>query len=234
MRVWFHLCLVLAVGCGQTGQDYVDYPIVGRGTGPITFESGDWHVELDQALVAFGPVYFCATSGASSDLCPTAMAELRGSGAVDVAVPSVQALGTVRGTTGAIHSATYDFGISWFATMPEAAATTHAAGGHSAHFEGTASNGTVSYGFVADVDVIPQTQGARAVQGAHAEADIQSADALVEVAFDAAAWWRPVRFDDLATATDDPVDVSQFPKAINALVIGMTASAPPTFEWRAP
>lgn len=91
--------------------------------------------------------------------------------------------------------------------------------------------GTTEFRFVADVDVLPQIQGSRAVQGARVTADVRDASVRVDVRFDPSAWWRSVDFRELEALGGDPVVAPAGSRAMNAVVIGMTATTPPTFEW---
>ena len=74
------LSLVVAApalgACSGTGQPEVAYQAFAAAKAPATIQAGDWSVTLDEASVAFGPVYFCAASSGSADLCETAVGEL--------------------------------------------------------------------------------------------------------------------------------------------------------------
>ena len=230
------LILTLALGlashgCGETGQEEVSYPLFASGNAESSFVTGDYEVTLEVARIGFGPAYFCATSGASSDLCPSAMAEFTASATVDGLAEGAQQLGEIRGVTGEIRSATYDYAFNWFATQRSAAPGAGAPGGHSAHFEGRVVRGTTQFRFVADIDVVPQIQGSRAVQGARISADVQDDRVRLDVRFDPTAWWRSVDFSELEAIGGELVVVPKGSRAANAVIIGMTATTPPTFEW---
>lgn len=222
---------VLQGACGSTGQDEISYPIYGAGRAPQAFSAGEWQVTLDVARVGFGPLYLCATAAASSSLCPAAVAEWTSAAEIDALDPMPQQLGAVTGVTGALRSATYDFAITWLATQQAATPTAGAPGGHSARFEGQATRGATTLRFVADVDVAPQIRDSRAVQGARVIADIVDENVRLDVGADPAAWWRSVDFAELEGLGGDPVVVPTGSRAMNALVIGMTATSPPTFAW---
>ena len=226
------LCaLLVCAGCGSTGQREIDYPLFARGQAPAPFQAGEWVVTLEVARVGFGPAYFCATAAASSDLCPVAVAEFASSAELDALNPTPQELGTVEGVSGTIRSSTYDYAFTWLNTQRSPRPTAAAPLGHSAHFEGRASRGGQTFRFVADVDVTPQTQGARAVQGARVEADVQDSNIRLDLRVDATAWWRNVDFNELAQSDRDVVVVSPTSRAYSALVIAMTATATPVLEW---
>jgi hypothetical protein len=159
------------------------------------------------------------------------VAELAASAAVDALDATPQRLGEVFGVTGEIRSATYDYAITWFPTQLQPTPTAAAPGGHSARFEGRATRGATTFRFVADVDVLPILRGSRAVQGARVTAQIRGANLRVDVRLDPSAWFRAVDFEELSRQGVDPVAIRPGSAAHNALVIGMTASALPTFEW---
>ncbi|MEO7328583.1 MAG: hypothetical protein ABI193_08400, partial [Minicystis sp.] len=171
-------------GCSGTGQPEVAYQAFAAPIAASTITAGDWTVTLDEATLAFGPVYFCASASGSADLCETALGELTEIRAVDLLDPSPQALGEARGFTGTIRSASYDYGIHWFLTEEAPTAAGPAPGGHSARFAGQATKAGSSLRFVADVDVIPQFQGQRAVPSAAASAVIEGSDVRLDVGFD--------------------------------------------------
>ncbi|MEZ4406296.1 MAG: hypothetical protein R3A52_07465 [Polyangiales bacterium] len=195
------------------------------------FMAGPWEVTLDVARVDIGPVYFCATEAASSDLCPAAVAEFASSGLVNALDPSPQRLGEVTGVSGTVRSATWDYGLTWFTTQRAARPTSTAPGGHSAHFEGRATRDGRTVRFVSDVDVAPMIQGSLAVQGARVSGDLRAATARLDLTFDARAWWRGVDFDEVAAISGDPAVVPTSSRAHNAVVIAMTTTGVPTFTW---
>lgn len=226
---WLLLTMLL-MGCGDTGQKTVSYPLIATGT-LGTFSAGAWEVTLDVAEVALGPIYFCATEGASMDLCPAAVNELADVAVVNAVDPAAQALGQIVGVTGEIRSATYDFGITWFNRQTSPQASAKAPGGHSAHFQGSAIRGATTLRFVSDVDVLPPQQGTLAVQGARMTASVRDSRQTLHVTLDPGAWWSDVDFDELAALGGDPVVVPATSRAHNALVLRMTTVAAPTFTW---
>jgi hypothetical protein len=224
------LLTVFLIGCGDTGQKPVSYPLIATGTtGP--FAAGAWEVTLDVAQVALGPIYFCATEAASMDLCPAAVNEFADVAQMNALDPAEQTLGRVEGVTGEIRSATYDFGVTWFNRQTSPQASAKAPGGHSAHFEGSATRGATTLRFVSDVDVIPPQQGTLAVQGARMVASVHDSRQTLRIAIDPGAWWSDVDFDELAALSGDPVVVTATSRAHNALVLRMTTVAMPSFDW---
>jgi hypothetical protein len=228
------LVLLLFAACNDTGQEFVTYPIVAAGVSPGPFAAGDWQVTLTRAQVGLGPLYFCATSGASASLCPVALAELTDTVTVDALATTAQPLGDVHGVTGPIRSMTFDYAITWLTTETSAKPKSGAPGGHSARFEGTATKGSETVHFVADVDVVPRYQGSRAVEGARVMADVVDDHVEVDVVVDPRDWWKNVDFDALAAQGGDPVVVAPGSRAYNAVVVAMTANYRPSFTWRNP
>lgn len=218
-------------GCSGTGQPEVAYQAFAAAKAPAPIQAGDWTVTLDEASVAFGPVYFCAASSGSADLCETAVGELTEIRAVDLLDPTPQSLGEARGFTGTIRSASYDYGIHWFLTEEAPTAAEAAPGGHSAHFAGQATKAGSSLRFVADVDVIPQFQGQRAVPSAAASAVIEGSSVRLDVAFDPGSWLSKVDFDLAHPEPESSYAITAGSRNHGALVIAMTAQTPPVFTW---
>ncbi|MEW5849245.1 MAG: hypothetical protein AB2A00_10545 [Myxococcota bacterium] len=232
------ICIFLAfvLSCGASGQREVEYAAVGVGRAARVVEArGGWQVTLEEARVALGPVYFCATQAASADLCPSARAELLATWPWDALDPRSQHLGTVHGVTGSIGSAQYDFGIVWLETDTQPRALQGAVDGHSAVFRGRATRGDRTLRFVANIDAIPRAQGTHVVQGARTSADVLDSHTRLEVTVDPNLWWSGVDFDEFVDApADDVVVVPADSRAANAVLVAMTANATPQFRWVAP
>jgi hypothetical protein len=222
--------LFLLAACGDTGQKVVAYPLTGQG-GSAQLSAGRWQLTFDEARLALGPIYFCATAAASSDLCPVAVNELADVVVLDGLGGAGQPLGTIRGTTGGVRSAAYDLGINWFATQRMPTPHPAAPGGHAARFGGSASDGSTSRRFTAEIDVAPQFAGELAVRGVAVQVEITPATAGLSVAVDATELWRAVDLDALFAA---PGDVTVLPgsRAHDALVFALTAGAPFRFTWQ--
>ena len=142
---------VCAAACGSTGQRPVSYALFGAGEAPVPFDAGAWRVTLSRADVGIGPIYLCATSGASSDLCPAAVQEFADAAVIPGIDAAPRALGLVTGTTGSIRSAAYDYAVTWFPTQARPTPTAVAPGGHSARFAGRAVRGAETLEFTADI-----------------------------------------------------------------------------------
>jgi hypothetical protein len=230
----------LAVGCGASAQDQVDYAALAQGRTPASFANAGWQVTLLQARIGFGPAYFCAAAAADSDLCPSAVAEYADSATIDALSPAAQPIGTVHGLTGTVRSYRYDYAITWLPRQGAATPSPGAPGGHSAvfqgraHFAGPRRTGPSDLHFFAQVDVTPKNQGASVGAGANLAVEVSQASAALTVGFDPQAIWQSVDFEDLAAAASPNGEVTVAPdsRAYNALVFAMTVGAPPTFSWR--
>jgi hypothetical protein len=227
------IALLACAACSGTGQPDVDYAAFAAPAAPgaISADHG-WSVTLDQATVAFGPVYFCASESGSATLCQTAIGELLTTTAFDALDPTPRALGTAHGFIGKIQSASYDYGIHWFLTDDAPTPAPAAPGGHSAHFSGTAVKAGKTIHFRAEVDVVPQFQGQRAAPSQVATATITGEGEKLDIQFAVGQWFEHVDFDE-APVGQDPYVISAGTRNHGAIVIGMTAEAPPTFVWSA-
>lgn len=223
------------VGCGDTGQSFLSVPVRTTGASAATFDVDGRTVSLTRAEVGFGPAYFCATAAASSDLCPAAMLELRAAVRVDVLGAEPRSMPALEGVTGTVRSASFDYGVTWLAVEQEPTGHVAELGDVAARFEGTyeGADGTAR-SFRADVHLAPQLRGTQSVQGARTEATLDDRGATLTIAFDPVSWWRGVDFTELDELVGDPVLVPLDSRAHNALVVGMTATAQPTFLWGGP
>lgn len=229
------VALALAVAaCGDTGQPLVQHPAVGVGTPPRTVTLGGWEVTVSVARVGFGPARFCASRAASPDLCENPLAELAATASIDALSATPQPLGTVEGFTGTVRSAGYGYAIPWLTTDTAPTPRSGAVSGHSAHLEGSArrtADGLV-VAFVADVDVKPLVKGDPAVSTSGLSQSIEPTTSRLEIRFDPTAWAAQIDFDALAAKKGaGAVAVVAGTQAYDALVLGMTSLAPPTFTW---
>lgn len=232
--------LTSAAGCGPAAQAPVSYPLYGVGTGG-TFMVGTWEVTLDVALVGLGPIYFCTTAGASSELCPTSLNEFAEVAVVDLRDPTPQLLGEVRGVTGEIRSVSYDLAYNWFPRQSEPTAAPVAPEGHSAHFEGQATGPEGSFRFIADVDVLPRFAGLRAIRRTTGvNTRIDDSALRLDIRLDPQSWWKAIDFSALGrgNAGMDPVlpvliDRTDHNVVFHDTLVAQitTASGAPTFLW---
>jgi hypothetical protein len=237
MRWLLGLTLVLA-GCGDTGGGPVSVPLMGGGSIDarhfITDEG--WTIDLDDARIGFGPVYFCATTSADLENCPAAIAEHRGAVTIDALDETTDALGTIEGRAATLRSATWDYGRPFFLSAAVPAPIAGAVDGeHSARFSGIASRDGVSFHFVAALNISATVSGIAAVHGVRTTHTlIDDEDGLI-VRFDVPAIIERLDLDALAaTAVDGEIRIEEGSAGYTALVQALTSSALPTLEWARP
>ena len=227
----------LIAGCGSTGQDVASFPIHGAGAGEAAFESDGWSVTIERADVAFGPVYFCATSFADMDVCPEAEAEWLGTASIDTLDPSPQMLGEADAITATVRSAMFDYGRSWLLTAERPRANAGAPRGHSAVFVVRAIKDGVTLDVRASIDIDPANAGQSAVIGAPTGEEAIEGDEALTVQFDSAAWWRGIDLDAVAAMDEDGdgvVELARGDVPYEHLVLEMTTRRLPAFEWVQP
>lgn len=258
-----HVCCLVLIfaACGQTQGQFVEFPFEGEGTAPETFVKDGWEVTLSNATLGFSPIYFCATESSSSSRCEVAIAEYLEGTTLDGLDATPQPIGMIRGTTGTIRTAFFDYGIVWLLTnpLPEALegvpggpavvrfeSSNYVPFGHSAQFAGSATcvadpatccpdatECPAAYAFEANVDVLVANRGTPAVNGARTFQEITTDPRLLTITFDPNAWWQSVNFGRLAALDDGTGNVIITPDDpdYSALVISMTANELPTFTW---
>lgn len=232
MNLTHIIAMPLLFGCGATGQAEVSLATSVVGAAPETLQLGDRAITLEVARIGFGPVYFCATAGASSDLCPTAQAELTQPFVLDGLSSAPREVAPVVGVTGTIRSASYDFGVTWLAVEQSPTGHIPQLGTFAAHFEGTyRSDFGPARAFVADVEVRPQLQGTQTVNGARTFIEVREAAPSLLIEFDPNAWWSTVDASEFDEFEGEPIVVPTDSRAHSALVAAMTATHGPTFTW---
>lgn len=222
------------LGCGETVAPEVRFPAFVDTLPPEPFLVGDTSVSLTDARVAFGPAYFCASATGSATLCETAQGEVRTITEVDLLASEPVSLGTYRGFAGPVRSASFDYGIHWFLPEQEPVVSAEAPLGHSAHFAGTASRNGETLTFSADVDVIAQYQGQRAVPTASALGDVTDETVALRVRFSLPDLFADVDFAAMFDAGATNVAILPKSRDHDAIVIRMVSSSPPTFAWIGP
>jgi hypothetical protein len=228
--------LVLASCGGSTGLEMVGYPLSARG-GAAPFTAGGWEITVDEAQVGFGPLYLCASNAATAELCEPAVAEFAASATVDALAAQPQPLGEVRGFSGTVHSALYDYAFSWPGEAPPKAQP-GAPGGHSVRSRVTARQGERVLHVLAELDLRPQQPATRTVQ-MRVPDQVQSSALRLELQFDPAAWWRDVDFEALSAlgpeVTIPPADgAAPIAQARSVLITALTSAHRPAFVWNQP
>jgi len=233
------VCLiVMLAGCGDTGGGPVSLPLMGGGAVDAHhFVTSDgWTIDLDDARIAFGPVYFCATTSAELENCPAAVAEHRAAVTIDVLDANADALGTIEGRAGTLRSGAWDYGRPFLlpATAPRPVAGA-VDGEHSARFSGTARKDAVIFHFVAELDISGSGSGLTAVHGFRTTHTLTGDDDGLTVSFDAPEIIERMDLDALAAAAiDGEVRIEEGSPAYTSLVQALTSSALPSLEWARP
>lgn len=222
---------LVVTSCSDTVGERVDVPLSARGSSEHDFQAGDFEIHLEEAQIGFGPLYLCASSVPSADLCESALAELVPSVTIDGLDGDAQALPRMKGTTGTVRSAVFDFGISWTLTNGAPEPSAGAPGGHSARFRGTATRAGETFEFVADVDVTVNTAG-RMASGLETEHTLDAGSRL-EIVVAPAAYLRDVDFEALSerAAQGGSVRIEEGTPSYDAIVHQMTAGRRVTLIW---
>ncbi len=222
----------VGLGCIESPQAEVSYSAEATSNLAKSFEVGPVTVRLSRGELAFGPVYFCAATSGSATLCRSALEELTQVSRIDLLSSAPQSLGTVRGFSGTIRSASYDLGLHWFDTSFAVEPSPNAPERHSMVFEGTLARGTepeVPFRLV--LDAVPQYQGQRAVPTAAATADIGSSETRLVVSFEPEAWLRQVDFDAVLRTAARPIVLDAKSPAHDSVLVGLKVARPPEFRW---
>jgi len=230
--VW--LGLLLTVACGDTGGERVSVPLFASGTAPRELTIGDARVVLTRAELAFGPAYFCASATASAELCAVAIAELREPVRVSALDPSAQAVGVLAATTGTVHSAIYDLGLSWLLTAAEARASAAAPEGHSALLEGSIAKAGRTLRFRAGIDASPSKRGELAVNTQRTTHELTGDGDRLTLVVDANGWVDRLDVDALFaldTDGDGLVAIEKGTTSYEGILMGMTSRAPLGLRW---
>lgn len=233
--------------CGDTGQRVVTVPLSVAGTAASTVDLEGHAVLVEEARVAFGPLYFCAALAPGVENCATAQAESLGTTSFDALDPTEVAMTPLTALTGTLLSAMWDYGRSWSLADTEPSPSPDAVdGAHSAvlvirdAFDDGAGVPTVRrYRFTLDVDGAGQPSGTMAARMRLASShEVTRTEAPIVVRFDPTLWASLITadgFDALATL-DDPgdgsaIDVPADHLATNALVQALTATGLPSFTF---
>ena len=108
----FIACLAL-IACVDTGQSRVEIPLYVAGSAieePL-LTKGDIALTVEQAELAFGPLYLCAGYTAG-DLCETARLEWLDTVVINAMNEDPMHAGELHGVSGRVYSWMYDLGIS--------------------------------------------------------------------------------------------------------------------------
>ena len=224
--------ILITAGCAPAAQTEVSYPLRIRGTPARQVVARDgWLVTLSQARLALGPLYLCASEGASAELCEDAMGEMRTAVAADALRADPQELATIQGVTGEVRSVAADFAITWPATLGAARALAAAPDGHSLVLEGRASKDGKDVDFRILVDVTPREAGTLSLQGHRVRGTVSAAPGPLLVTVDPNSWVQAVDFEGLSSPPGAALVLDASSRAANAVTVALTATQPPAFTW---
>jgi hypothetical protein len=225
--------LIGLLGCGETGQQRLDIPVFAQGSQRDMLAVGDARFTLQRAEIGFGPLYLCATDGADVELCDVALGEMLETVTVQGLMPAAQALGTLHATTGSVHSALYDYGISWLLTQQGPRPSAGAPEGHSVVLEGSLTRAEQSLRFSARLDVLPRAPGDAALNALATRRELRAGDRLT-LRVDPYRWLMRINVDKLFELDQDgdgEVTLRSDTQAYQAILQGMTNGAPLALEW---
>jgi hypothetical protein len=219
-----------ATGCGgSTNLTPVDYALTARSASGSSFTANGWDVTLIDARIGFGPLYLCASLSASPELCETAVAELAEVTTIDLMSADALEIGRIHGISDIVHTALFDYGITWRAGSAPLTAP-QAPDGHALVLRGTAQSGATGVGFEILLDVAPQQPASYAVLARIPERRQSNATRL-DLVFDPSAWLAGVDFAALAALGQPVVTVRLGDPAGSVVATALTSTARPTFNW---
>lgn len=236
--------------CSSSPQDFVELPLVARGTSPGDLEvDDDVSLALLRADVAFGPLYVCAGAQAG-DHCDTARLEWRESAVVDALDDRPTEVGMLSGVTGEVRSWMFDYGITSLLTRsePQILPAAQELGGVSLFVEGVATIEGTEVPFVIEV-VVQQTneteRGVSVVRKSTSDVfrgEVTERSSMLQVEFDPSQWLSAIRRSDFeALALDCELGVDLACEAVSfdtssrvARVVAqaMTSGVRPVFTLR--
>lgn len=242
--------LTSGLACSSSPQDFVELPLVARGTNADEVQVGDDVVlSLTRADVAFGPLYICAGAQAG-DHCDTARLEWTESAVVDALNEEASEIGTLTGVTGEVRSWMFDYGITSLLgeSAPQILPAAEELGGVSLVVEGVATISETDVPFVIEA-VVRQTneieRGAPVVRKSTSDVfggEVTEQSSLLEVAFDPAEWLVSIRradFEAFALECEFGVDAECEAVSFDAssrvggiVSQAMTSGVRPTFTLR--
>lgn len=232
--------LALSCACLDSGQTAVEIPLLAAGTSAgEPFPAGNgWTIELQQAALAFGPLYLCAGYQAGA-LCETARAEWLESAVVDVLSPDARPVGSLQGVSGTVRSWMYDLGITSLLTQqqPLVSAAAQSLAGSSVHIAGIARKDEQVLSFALELAVRQEEAtevGVSVVRKSGSdlfEHELSGDEAGLTVRFAAQPWVRNIDFDALASRPTPAAQLAPDSQALRALRSALVAGERPAFEW---
>lgn len=223
--------LLSMAACGKSGPGFLSYEAVAQRAGPTQVQVGDWQLTLTRAQMVIGPLYFCSTQSASSDLCPQALNELLEQTTVDLMQPSPQGLGVIHGLSGVINTAYYNMGWSWFTTyhqpVPPGLGHSMILQWRAVHKEGKGID------FTAWVDIIPPVQGSRAIQGVKVNAQVNESTQRLTITANPSQWIAQIDYSAYLGQNISAVLLENTENQVfNVLLSAIRGAHRPVFQWQ--
>ena len=233
--------LVATARCGDagdtTGRVRVTFPVTVRGINPTSDNATGWHVVVEEARVAVGPLrwyegppifarrlfqFGVAFAHPGHYVPGEALADITSQRVVDLTAASPTPLEDATGVSGDALSATFEL------RPPGSALGPSAAGLHGLALwpRGTATRAGVTVRFEGGVAVD------YAVRGIPARATFASGGSA-DVAVDLAQWFDRADFATLTAGADGTAQISAGSEVANGLYRGATSGAAYLFSWRA-
>ena len=236
--------LCAGVHCGDggetTGRTRVTFPVSVRSIHPESDNSLGWHVTIDQAVVAMGPLRWyegppifglnlferllgvrVAYAHPGHYVPGEALADVTAQRVIDLMAPTPTALDAATGVSGTALSSTIELHAPGVAAGP-AADSLH---GLALWTRGTATRAGVTVHFEGGVPV------EYAVRGVPARATLSSAGAFL-LSVDLAQWFDRADFSSLtAPAPDGTAPITMTSEVANGLYRGATNGAAYVYEW---
>ena len=235
------LALVSSAHCGDdtTGRQRVGFEVYARGLRAESDSSMGWHVRVEQAAVALGPVRWyegeplfgqlqrmltgVAWAHPGHYVAGGALADITGRAVVDLMSPTATHLATAAGVSGEVNSAHVEFHPPADDLGPAAASLRNG----SLSLRGTATRGDVTVHFEASprIDVN--------IEGIPARATLDGSPGRFEVGVDLGALVDRVDFSTLPASAEATVAFPAEGQAANALYRGAVSGASWRFTWTA-
>lgn len=238
MRAQLLLSCVLFTACIDSSQRPIELPLRLSGTAPAgPIAAGDWTVNLNEARLAFGPLYLCAGVQAGT-LCETARAEWLGTAVVDALSETQIEAGRLHGVSGPVRSYMYDLSIVSLLTQqsPVVLEAAAALGGSSLILRGTATRGADVVRFGIDLPVRQEAGteiGVSVVRKSGSEPfshELTGDEAGLLIRFDAGAWVSQIDFAVLPPGP--PVTLAEGSQGYRAIRGALVSGARPRFDWQ--
>lgn len=222
----------ILLSCIDTGSQRFELGYSVESTGTHTFAGRDgWTVTLEDAHIAFGPIYLCQATR-PGDFCEVAVAEQLVVQDVDVLAGDRRSLGTLTATAQTVRSYMAELGRPWAYTDRRATALDDTVlGGHSLRLSGFGEDGTGRrVNFSAELDFSGSQVGTVPVR-VDLDQELQlSPGSSITLRFDPERWFPDLDFEVLHD-DDGPdvqtVELESDTQAYRSLRLALVANATP-------